>query len=44
MILVVHIKPNAKQTKIIAKLDDQTFVIAVHAPATEGRAAAITVA
>jgi hypothetical protein len=38
MILVVHVKPNSKQTRVISKLDDQTFAIALHAPATEGKA------
>ena len=38
MILIIHVKPNAKVTKVISKLDDQTFVIALHAPATEGKA------
>ncbi|MDQ5952112.1 MAG: uncharacterized protein QG626_239 [Patescibacteria group bacterium] len=38
MILTIHVKPNAKVTKVVSKLDDQTFVIALHAPATEGKA------
>ena len=38
MILVVHVKPNAKDTKVVDKLDDRTFIIALHAPATEGKA------
>lgn len=38
MIIVVHVKPNARKTKVVEKLDDQTLVIALHAPATEGKA------
>jgi uncharacterized protein len=38
MILVIHVKPNAKQTQVVSKLDDHTFVIALHAQAIEGRA------
>lgn len=38
MLLTIHVKPNAKITKIVSKLDDHTFVIALHAPATEGKA------
>ena len=38
MILVVHVKPNAKESKIVDQLDNRTFVIALHAPATEGKA------
>jgi uncharacterized protein YggU (UPF0235/DUF167 family) len=35
MILVIHVKPNAKQTQVVSKLDDHTFVIALHAQAIE---------
>lgn len=38
MILTIHTKPNAKQTTVINKLDDRTFIIAVHAPAIDGQA------
>lgn len=38
MILTVKVKPNAKVTKIVEWLDDKTVVIALHAPATEGKA------
>ncbi len=38
MILVVHVKLNVKQTRVVSKLDDHTFVIALRSPATEGRA------
>ena len=38
MLLVVHVKPNAKETRLIQQLDEHTFVIALHAPATEGKA------
>ncbi len=38
MILVVHVKPNVKQTQVVSRLDDHTFVIALRAPATEGKA------
>lgn len=38
MLLIIHVKPNAKQTKVVSKLDDRTFVVALHAPATEGKA------
>jgi uncharacterized protein len=38
VLLIFHVKPNAKTTKIIKKLDDQTFTVALHAPATEGKA------
>lgn len=38
MILTIHVKPNAKTTKVVAQLDDRTFVVALHAPATEGKA------
>lgn len=38
MILVVHAKPNAKETKAIGWLDDQTIVIALHATPADGEA------
>ena len=38
MILTIHVKPHAKTTKVVSTLDDRTFVVALHAPATEGRA------
>ncbi|MFZ2681714.1 MAG: DUF167 domain-containing protein [Patescibacteria group bacterium] len=38
MLLIIHVKPNAKLTKVVSKLDEHTFVITLHAPATEGRA------
>lgn len=38
MILTIHVKPNAKVTKVVSALDDRTFIIALHAPATEGKA------
>jgi uncharacterized protein (TIGR00251 family) len=38
MILTVHVKPNAKETKVTGWLDSGTVVIAIHAPATEGKA------
>ena len=38
MILVVHVKPGAKTTQITGWLDRGTVVVAVHAPATEGKA------
>ncbi len=38
MILTVHVKPNAKETKVTGWLDSGTVVIALHAPPTEGKA------
>ncbi len=38
MILTVHVKPGAKTTRVTGWLDSGTVVIAVHAPATEGKA------
>ena len=38
MILTIHVKPNARETKVVSKLDDHTFVIALHAQAIEGQA------
>jgi uncharacterized protein (TIGR00251 family) len=44
MILTVHAKPGARATKIVDWLDDTTVVIAVAAPANEGKANAVLVA
>ena len=38
MILAVHVKPNSHATKIVQWRDAGTVVIAVAAPATEGKA------
>lgn len=38
MILTVHVKPNAKETKVTGWLDSGTVVIAIHAPPAEGKA------
>lgn len=38
MIITIHLKPNAKISKVTAKLADTTFAIAIHAPATDGQA------
>lgn len=38
MILTVHVKPNARKTQFISWLDERTVVIALAAPATEGKA------
>lgn len=38
MQLVVHVKPNARETRVVSQLDDHTFVISLRVPATEGRA------
>ncbi len=38
MLLTVHTKPNARETKIVRRLDDTTVVVAVAAPALEGKA------
>ena len=38
MILTVEVKPNTRETKIVAWKDAQTVVIAVAAPPTEGKA------
>lgn len=38
MILAVHVKPNAKETKVVAWLDAGTVIIALHALPTEGKA------
>ena len=37
MKLRVHVKPNAKADKV-TKLEDGSYAIHVHAPATEGKA------
>ena len=38
MILTVHVKPNSRENKIEAVLDETTVKISVKAPATEGKA------
>lgn len=38
MILTIHVKPNAKATKLVSQLDERSFTMALHAPATEGKA------
>ncbi|MCH8049477.1 YggU family protein [Patescibacteria group bacterium] len=38
MILTVEVKPKARKTKIVSWKDAGTVVIAIAAPATEGRA------
>jgi uncharacterized protein len=38
MILVVHVKPNARVSKLIKSNDDGSVTIALAAPATEGKA------
>ena len=38
MILTVHVKPNAQETKIVAWQDAATVTIAVHALPKEGEA------
>lgn len=38
MILTVHVKPNARETKITKRLDDTTIVVSLAAPAREGKA------
>lgn len=38
MIITVNAKPNAKVTRCTGRLDERTFSIALHAPATEGKA------
>ncbi len=38
MILVIHVKPNSRETRVVSQLDDHTFVIALHAQAKEGEA------
>lgn len=38
MILTVHVKPNARETKIISWKDAGTVIIAVAAPPVDGRA------
>lgn len=38
MLLVIHVKPNANETHFVDRLDDGTFVVALSAPPTEGKA------
>ena len=38
MILTVHVKPNARETKITKRLDDDTIIVSLAAPAREGKA------
>lgn len=38
MILTVHVKPNAKETKIVSWRDVGTVVIAIAAPPVDGKA------
>ena len=38
MILTVHVKPGARESRLESILDDQTVKIAVSAPAQEGKA------
>ena len=38
MILTVHIKPNAREDKLTAVLDENTIKVSVKAPAKEGKA------
>jgi uncharacterized protein (TIGR00251 family) len=38
MILVVHVKPNARETKIISWRDRGTIIIAIKAPPVDGKA------
>lgn len=38
MILTVHVKPNARESKITKRLDDTTIVVSLAAPAKEGKA------
>lgn len=38
MIITIHAKPNAKVTRCTDKVDERTFTVALHAPATEGKA------
>ena len=38
MILTVHVKPSARETKIVSWQDSGTLTIAVAAPPTEGKA------
>jgi hypothetical protein len=38
MILTIHTKPNARETKVVMRLDESTLVVAIAAPAKEGKA------
>ncbi len=38
MLLTVHVKPNARQSAITKRLDDNTLVVSLAAPAREGKA------
>ena len=38
MILTVHVRPNARETKIVSWLDDTTVKADLHAPAQKGKA------
>lgn len=38
MLLVVHVKPNAKKTEVVGRYFEGTVTVALHAPATEGKA------
>ena len=38
MLLTVHVKPNAQQSAITKRLDDNTLVVSLAAPAREGKA------
>jgi uncharacterized protein len=37
MILVVHVKPNARETKIISWRDKGTIIVAIKAPPVNGK-------
>lgn len=38
MLLTLHVKPNARQNRIVKQLDDTTYVVEVTAPPVEGKA------
>jgi uncharacterized protein (TIGR00251 family) len=38
MLLSIHVKPKAHETKFVSWLDDHTAVIAIHATPTDGEA------
>ena len=38
MILTVHVQPNAKESKIVSWLDENTVKIKIAAPAKQGKA------
>ncbi|MFA5945785.1 MAG: DUF167 domain-containing protein [Patescibacteria group bacterium] len=38
MILSIHVKPKAHETKFVSWLDDHTAVIAIHATPSDGEA------